>query len=429
MSHGPPPCLRSPAPILIILHGSVSRPEIIADPKGWAEKTAYIPLAEKRGWFVLFPMGQAGATWWDEVGMANILTLVRTAKIDFNIDDDKIYLGGFSDGGSAAFLFAMTMPTDFAAFLALNGHMGVGSEDGDLPTYATNLFNSHIFATTTDKDQLYPTAQMERAITMAKKAGARIYYLRLQGEHDFNAVKGELPAIFDYLEQNPRNSSPDTIIWETAVKGFGVCKWLAIDEVTIDEPAPWYVDYNIALVDSTIAIGFQPADTFSGPGVMVAALANGNFLARRIGLHPNDIIVGGNGLPIAGIKDVDKFKATLRRGDEVTLTVKRGAGEVVLKGTMPAPKNYFLFKRDQPSAVIKASFSNNRFDIQGSRVGAFRILLSPDLVDLNGNITVIFNGEKIFDAHVAPDIEYMLRDFLANRDRKLVYVNEVRLRP
>ncbi|OGC91183.1 MAG: hypothetical protein A2W25_10365 [candidate division Zixibacteria bacterium RBG_16_53_22] len=62
-------------------------------------------------------------------------------------------------------------------------------------------------------------------------------------------------------------------------------------------------------------------------------------------------------------------------------------------------------------------------------MGAFRILLSPDLVDLNENIMVLFNGEKIFDARVAPDIEFMLRDYLANRDRRLVFANEIELRP
>jgi pimeloyl-ACP methyl ester carboxylesterase len=420
---------KTPAPMLVILHGSVSRPEIMPDPKGWAEKTVYIPLAEKYGWFVLFPMGQAEATWWDEVGMTNILTLIRTAKIDFNIDDDKVYLGGFSDGASAAFLFAMTMPTDFAAFLALNGHMGVGSEDGDLPTYAANFINSSIYATTTDKDQLYPTAQMERTIALASKAGAKIYYRRLEGEHNINDVKGELPAIFDLLEKRPRNSFPDTIIWEAAVAGFGVCKWLAIDEVTIDEPAGWYVDYNIAMVDSSITIGFQPADSFSGAGVMVAALADGDYLAKRIGLKSGDIIVKGNDSTITNMEDLTRFKNTLHRGGDVSMTIKRGGNEMLLQGRMPAPENYFLFYRKHPSAVIKASFSNNQFDIQGSRVGAFRILLNPDMVDLNKNVTVIFDGEKIFDARVAPDIKYILRDYLTNRDRKLVFANEVKLRP
>jgi predicted esterase len=415
--------------MLVVLHGSVSRPDIRPDPRGWAEKNGFVPLADQYGWLVLFPFGQAGATWWDEVGMTNIMTLVRTVKIDFNIDDDRVYLGGFSDGGSAAFLFAMTMPSDFAAFMALNGHMGVGSEDGNLPTYATNFYNSPVYATTTDHDQLYPTNQMERAISMARKAGGKILYRKLSGQHDYNDIKGELPAIFDFLEEHPRNSFPDTAIWETAVPGFGVCRWLAIDGITIDDPAPWHFDHNIALVDSSIAIGFSPVDSFAGPGILVAGLVDGDYLARRIGLRAGDIIVGGNDITIANMDDIDKFKETLQRGAEATLTVKRGADEIALRGRMPAPKNYFLFGREQPSALAIATHSDNRFDIRGSRVGAFRILIHPEMLDLNRNVEVTFNGNRVYYGKVEPDIEYMLRDFLANRDRKLVFAGEVQARP
>lgn len=420
---------KTPTPMLVYLHGLVSRPNIIPNAREEVEKDTLTALVEKQGWFLLVPLGQKGATWWDDVGMTNVMNLIRTAKTNFNIDDDRVYLNGFSDGASASFLFAMVRPTDFAAFVPLNGHMGVGSEDGDLPTYATNMANTYMYVTTTDRDHYYPTSAMERTISMAEKAGAHILYRKLKGEHRFSDVDGEYPAIFEYLEQHSRNSSPDTIIWETAEAKFGACDWLAIDEVTIDEPAPWHVDYNTALVDSTISIGFLPDDTFPGPGVKVGGLADGDYLAKRIDLKIGDIIMKGNGVPTDSIEALDKFKATLQRGSEVTLTVNRDGREMVLKGNMPPPKNYLLFKREQPSALAKAAYTDNRFDIQGSRVGAFRILINPQMIDLDKNMVVTYNGETIFDGKVAPDIGYMLRDFMANRDRKLVFVNEISLRP
>lgn len=420
---------KTPTPMLVFLHGLVSRPNLMPNAREEVEKDTLTALVEKRGWFLLVPLGQAGATWWDDVGMTNIMNLIRTAKTNFNIDDDRVYLNGFSDGASASFLFAMVNPTDFAAFVPLNGHMGVGSEDGNLPTYATNMANTHLYVTTTDHDRYYPTSMMERTISMAERAGADILYRKLKGQHRFSDVEGEYPAIFDYLEQHPRNSSPDTIIWETAEAKFGVCDWLAIDEVTIDEPAPWHVDYNVALVDSTISIGFMPDDAFPGPGVRIASLSDGDYLARRIDLKPGDIIVRGNGVPTDSIEELDKFKATLKRGSEVTLTIRRGGNEMVLKGRMPAPRNYLLFKREQPSALVKATYAENKFDIQGSRVGAFRIGIDPGMVDLDKNVVVIFDGEKIFDGRIEPDIGYALRDFMANRDRKMVFVNEIYLRP
>jgi predicted esterase len=420
---------RTPTPLLVHLHGLVGRPIIEPDPHTYVGNNAIMAEAEKRGWLVLFPFGQKGATWWDEVGMTNIMTQVRTTKANFNIDDNRVYLSGLSDGASAAFLFAMIRPNDFAAFVALNGSMGVGSEDGGFSTYAPNLANSYMYVTTADRDRYYPTAQMERTISMAEKAGANISYRRLKGEHTSSIVETEYPTIFDYLEQHPRNPFPNAIVWETATPEFGLCKWLEIDEITIDEPAPWYIDYNVALIDSTISIGFIPYDTFPGPGVMVASISDGDCVARRIGLEPGDIILNANGIPVDSLADLGKVRATLKRGSEVTLTVRRGQSEIMLSGRVPPPRNYFVFKRDKPSAVAKAAYKDNRFDIQGSRVGAFRILISPEMVNLQKNVVVVFDGEVIFDRKVAPDIGYMLRNYLAGRDRKSVFVNEVSLRP
>ncbi|UCC81266.1 MAG: hypothetical protein JSW64_07900 [Candidatus Zixiibacteriota bacterium] len=419
----------APTPMLVHLHGVVMRPKINPNPEEYIGNIALMAHADKLGWLVLFPFGQKGASWFDEVGMPNIMSLVRTAKVNFNIDDDRVYLSGLSDGASAAFLFAMTMPTDFAAFAALNGSMGAGSGEGDFSTYAPNMANTHIYVTTANRDRYFPTAQMERTIAMAKKAGAKILYRKLIGEHIPSIVDFEYSEMFDYLGQHPRNSSPDTIIWETAAAEFGICNWLAIDEITIDEPAPWHIDHNVALVDSTISIGFLPDDTYPGAGVKVGALADGDYLANRIGLKLDDIIIKGNDISIDSLADIDKFKAILQYGSEVTLIVRRGDNEVALQGRMPVPRNYLIFKRYQPSAQVRAVNAGNRFDIQGSRVGAIRILINPKMIDLDKNVVVIFNGEKIFDGKIAPDIDYMLRDFLANRDRKLVSVNEVFLRP
>jgi hypothetical protein len=419
----------TPSPLLVHLHGIVNRPRIEPDPSTYVGNAAIMAAAEQQGWLVLFPFGQEGATWFDDVGMAHVMDLVRTIKIRFNVDDDHVCLSGLSDGASAAFLFAMILPDGFAAFVALNGSMGVGSENGGFSTYAPNLANSYVFATTADHDRYYPTSQMERTIAMAEKAGARMVYRRLAGEHISSIANFDYAELLADLERHPRNPRSDTVVWETATPEFGQCRWLAIDEITIDEPAAWHTEHNVALVDSSLSIGFQPDPAFPGPGVMVASLSEGDVLSRRMGLAPGDILVQGNGVPIDSLSDLNRFKATLNRGSEVTLTIRRGAGTVMRSGRVPAPRNYLVFRRDKPSALARAVYADNRFDIQGSRVGALRLLIGPSMVDLDRDLTATFNGEKIWEATVSADIGYMLRDFLAHRDRKWLVVNEVCLRP
>lgn len=417
-----------PTPLIVALHGGVSSHKIMEDPVGWASKTPFKAMAENRGYLMLFPFGQAGATWWDEVGMTNIRNLVRIVKEQYNVDDDRVYLSGFSDGSSAAFLFAMAVPSDFAAFVALNGHMGVGSEDGNLPTYATNFADVSVYAVTTDKDQLYPSNEMQTLISMARDAGGNIFYRQLEGDHSLSYADEEFPNIADFLDRHPRDPFPTKITWETAIKGFGLFRWFAIDEIMVGNPAAWYKDYNSALVDSTISIGFIPNDSFPGPGVMVASLVDGDVLARRIKLMAGDIIVKANDIEIKSMDDLIRFKTTIRRGDPVSIVVKRGQEELLLKGNMPAQRNYYVFNREQPSAQARVSFSANKIEIEASRVGAFRVLIHPEMVNLKQKLIITVDGKQVFNEIVGADLRYLLRNFLENRDRKVIYINEVSIK-
>ena len=73
------------------------------------------------------------------------------------------------------------------------------------------------------------------------------------------------------------------------------------------------------------------------------------------------------------------------------------------------------------------TLSGNRIDIRASRLGACRVLVHPDMVNLGENLVITLNGEVVHDALVEPDLEFMIENFLENRDRKLLYVTEIRV--
>ena len=66
--------------------------------------------ADQYGWIIIFPLGQRGATWFDRVGMANVLAQLAAVKRRYNVDEDRVFLGGFSDGGSGALSWGFTTP-------------------------------------------------------------------------------------------------------------------------------------------------------------------------------------------------------------------------------------------------------------------------------------------------------------------------------
>ncbi len=413
-----------PTPLLIKLHGGVGTPNLPDDPRAEEQDSPYLPFADRYGYLVLFPYGQDGATWWDEVGMANVAQQLRDAKRSYNVDDDRVYMGGFSDGASASFCHAMVAPTDYAAFVALNGHLGVGSLDGDLPLYATNLANTPLYATTTFDDELYPSRRMRPAIEMARAAGGDVYYRELLGTHDFDFADTELPRIARFLARHPRDPLPHRIDWETALPEFGRCRWLSIDKVAFTDPAPWHEDHNAALLDEMIVIGFQPDDTFEGPGMLVGSVVEG-YAADSLGLLAGDVIVQAGELEIVDGDDLWEYKSGLSRGDAVSLVVIRDGQEVTLDGQMPPPESYFVFKREQPSARARVSFSANHVDVQGSRLGAFSVYVHPDMFRLEEEIVITVDGEEVFRGMVEPDLGFMLEQYLQDRDRKLLYVAKV----
>jgi hypothetical protein len=125
--------------------------------------------------------------------------------------------------------------------------------------------------------------------------------------------------------------------------------------------------------------------------------------------------------------DLVAFKATLNRGDFTRMTVIRDGEEVILGGQVPEVVYHYDFKRQRPSGIVKASFSGNQVDVKTSRVGKFRILVHPDMFNLDRNITIRVNGDVLFDGLPEPDLGYLLRTFLENHDRKELFVAEIQI--
>lgn len=411
-------------PLLVVLHGGVSRITLHEDPLDWAKNSEWLRLAKNNGWFALFPFGQAEATWWDEVGMTNIRRQMQLIKHNFNIDDDRVFLAGFSDGASAGFLHAMVKPDDFASVVALNGHMGVGSLDGNMPTYATNLKNTPVYAVTTDNDGLYPTNAMASTIAMAINSGAEIFYRQLSGEHSFSYAATELPVISDFLQNHSRCKFPPHLFWESGSSQFGRCRYLEIIEVAAEPAAAWHKDVNLEMISDRVSVGFMPLRIRGGVGV---GKVMENTYAMKVGLKEGDVITEAAGMPVRHSVDLDQAKSTVRRGDFLKLKVLRASATVELQGYLPPPEIYYLFKREVPSAAIKAAFAGNRIEINASRVSKLRVLVYKDQFNLDFPIEVVVDSETVFHEKVTPDPEFMLREFLINRDRKMLPVAEIKL--
>jgi predicted esterase len=433
-------------PLLVYLHGGVSRVDLIEDYEESIHNNPFTDMAEEQGYIVLYPLGQFGATWWDSVGIANVLQQIRMTKRLCNVDDDRVFMTGFSDGASGSFLFAMKYPSDFAGFMPLNGHPGVASEVGKIQTYMVNMKNRPVHVINTDEDELYPATKIDPIIELAHKAGANIMYRVYTGiGHDFDYAYEEMPRMVTFMETHPRAMNSH-IIWETAYQNEG-CGWLVIDSIMEQERAHWHDDHNMKLVDDRVMFGFYPDDNFEGidwdaidkrvllqffpdgdyqgPGVRVDKVVGDSTLCALVGMQDGNVIVKFDDMPINTIEDVYTYKEGKKCGDSVQIVILREGETKEFDGRFPGPITYDLFTRGSPSGRAEAFYADNTFTLSTSRIKAFTLLIHPDMVQLNQNVRVVVNGKRVFDGTVAPSREFILRNFCNTIDHRLLYVNKL----
>jgi predicted esterase len=414
-------------PLLIYLHGGVSTKDFYEIEEDYMQNNYFIPFADEHNWLMLFPFGNIDTSWWDLSGAQNVRAQIRALKTMFNIDDDRIFMTGFSDGGSGSFFMAMSAPDDFASLYPLNGFLSVGSLVTKTPSFLPNLRNRKVNVINTDLDQLYPAYKMRFMMDLALSAGADLLYKEYWGiGHSFDYAENEIPIMFESMKIQPRDIFRPSIYWETWTPDYGKCDWLEILEIdSTMSRAGWHEEYQIQLPDDRISFGFYPDDDFDYDGIMVYNLADGETTAREMGLHQHDLIIKMDGITIHSLDEMDSLKTFKQRGDSVSLTVKRYEDEVTLYGQFPDTTYYDAIMYSKPSGAVQAKYFGNEFILETSRVKNLAIYLHPAMVNFDNPVKVIINREVVFDEYISIDREFMTDNFLRNRDRTALWAKKL----
>ena len=417
----PPGCdPEEPNPLFVWLHGGVSTADLRTMEPEILTEWFLIPRFLEEGYLIAFPCGQLDATWWDPVGEEGILRIVRWMKKNFNVDDSRVFVGGFSDGASGSFSLMMLHPSCFAGYLAFSGHIGVAAIDGGRATYLPSLSNRPGIASHSDEDGLYPTGKMAPTITLAESAGAVIEYHTFQGfEHDPSYLPQLEDRIFEFLAETERERFPGSIIWEAGEPSG--CDWLMVDSII-----PWPLtgidmDYNTLLVSDRLRFGFYPGWEYEGDGVFVSGVVDGDVPAARLGLQEGDVIVGFTGEDIATLDEIGILQEEMLPGDSFSIAILRNGELLELKDMFNPPEHYWLLPRSGPSVRIFAVYSQNRFDITVNRFCRIRLLLHPEMVDFSSDIIVTFNGHEIFRGPVEEDGSFAMDNLMENLDIERCY--------
>lgn len=222
-------------PVEFMLHGGVSGPPWDAGGAWWRRGyDAYRNLEQ----ITVMPASWNGHFWWQDSQAENLPAILRLIKQSYNVDENRVYLSGVSDGGTGAYFFAFKQPTEWAAFLPYIGHPGVlrnSQSGGGHALYFENLMNNALFIVNGENDPLYPAASMSPFIDILKEAKINHEFTVIaDGGHNTSWMPDELPRINAFKEANVRDPLPDNLIWVAdSAQRYNRNAWIRVDELAV----------------------------------------------------------------------------------------------------------------------------------------------------------------------------------------------------
>ncbi len=184
----------------------------------------------------LQPRGHSGAEWWHLNQYEHMVALLDRVKRTYNVDENRVYLTGISDGATGVYFYAMKLPTPFSAFLPLNGNMRVlatPSTRANGQLYAGNMVNKPFFIVNGGRDPLYPVAAVAPHVEMITAAGAEVtFHPQPEAGHDTSWWPTERDAFAQFVTAHPRQPHPVKLSWETErTDRYNRVHWLVIDQL------------------------------------------------------------------------------------------------------------------------------------------------------------------------------------------------------
>lgn len=233
-------------PLYVYLHGGVIGRPNFANP-------GYIPdgleakimtRAMEQNAFIIYPFGRKNFGWlYQQEAFETVIKEIAYIKSLYNINDNKVYIGGHSNGGSGAFWFALNQPSTFSAFFGLNYNPKIYSGNTSL----RNLENgTPFYGISGSEDTAFPITTVNAIYNYGISNGANWKNFTKKGGHGLPfSNRDSINFIFDTLATKTRNPFPKQIEWETDHIKNGKNAWIEIMELdTLAEKANWHTMLN-----------------------------------------------------------------------------------------------------------------------------------------------------------------------------------------
>jgi len=234
-------------PLLVVLHGlGGSGANTIP---AWVERSG-------KSFAVLCPTYPMGA-WWTRSAEEMVLSLIDQVRGKYNIDSDRIFLSGLSNGAIGAYMIGMFYPDRFAGLIPI-----AGSITPRYMHFLVNLRNTPIYMIQGAHDPIFPIQLSRRIQKILSDMKYPVVY-REHGEkgkaHGGHFLpESEVPAMMEWMRKQKRRLNPDTVRMTREGNHLGAIHWARLVQgenlALLELPGP--EDPNPAKKDGKIATLF-----------------------------------------------------------------------------------------------------------------------------------------------------------------------------
>ena len=221
----------TPLPLVIVLHGmGGSGDNTVAK---WAKRLndEFIVLCPS------YPMG----AWWARPAEDMVLALLDHIREQYNVDDNRVFLAGLSNGAIGVYTIGMFYPDRFAGLIPI-----AGSITPRFMNFLINLRNTPIYIIQGAHDPIFPI-QLSRRVN---KILSDMHYPVVYREHEEKGMahgghflpENEIPSLIEWIKKQKRSLNPSRVRMTRENNHLGAIHWARLNKgknlASLELPGP-----------------------------------------------------------------------------------------------------------------------------------------------------------------------------------------------
>lgn len=220
---------KKPCPLIISLHGAGGNGQNLRE--AWVRGDTEWSARAKATCIVAAPTWQP-ARWWLWPQSKDIVTLLDELKDSYNVDTNRVLLGGFSNGAHSAWSVGIKQPSLFTALGPSAGlPIAEAGQGMDLEMIAA-LGNLPVHLVHSADDRICPANAAQQILARYKKLGYDNIVHKQYPSGGHVAHREYWGEIFKWFSKMERDMYPDKTVFMTDHQEFDTAYWIRLSGVS-----------------------------------------------------------------------------------------------------------------------------------------------------------------------------------------------------